>query len=88
MRLKKTTATTISATGSNITAPEATNAPTTACHGSYPAFITAVYPVYVAVLIPTGPGVIWLTANISVNSCGVSHLWFTVTSFCIKAIMA
>ena len=34
----------------------------------YPALCTATYPQYVAVLIPMGPGVIWLIATILVNS--------------------
>ena len=32
-----------------------------------------VNPTYVAALIPIGPGVIWLIATISVNSCELTH---------------
>ncbi|EJW96876.1 hypothetical protein EVA_15026 [gut metagenome] len=33
----------------------------------------AIKPTYVAELMPMGPGVIWLMAMMSVNSCGVSQ---------------
>ena len=48
--------------------------------GEVVAFITAVYPTYVAEFIPIGPGVIWLTATISVNSAGDSHPCLATTS--------
>lgn len=44
----------------------------------------AVYPQYVALLMPIGPGVICDMASISVNSAGVSHWWFLTTSCCIS----
>ena len=40
----------------------------------------AVYPQYVALLMPIGPGVICDMARISVNSADVSHWWFLTTS--------
>ena len=43
-----------------------------------------VYPQYVALLMPIGPGVICDMARISVNSAGVSHWWFLTTSCCIS----
>lgn len=43
---------------------------------------------YVAALIPIGPGVVWLIATMSVNSLTVSHWCFSTTSCWMSEIMA
>ena len=43
---------------------------------------------YVAALMPIGPGVVWLIATMSVNSLTVSHWCFSTTSCWMSEIMA
>lgn len=43
---------------------------------------------YVAALMPIGPGVVWLMATMSVNSLTVSHWCFSTTSCWMSEIMA
>ena len=52
----------------SITENDASNEPQTASVRVNPAFSIALKPTYVAEFMPIGPGVIWLTATISVNS--------------------
>ena len=56
----------------NVTANVATSDPKT--------FPVTEYPIYVALFIPIGPGVICEIATISVNSCAVIQALFTTTS--------
>lgn len=46
-----------------------------------------VYPQYVALLMPIGPGVICDMAMILVNSADDIHLWLATTSYCISEMM-
>ena len=43
---------------------------------------------YVAALMPIGPGVVWLISTMSVNSHTVSHWCFSTTSCWMSEIMA
>ena len=52
----------------NITENDASKDPQIACVRDMSAFSIALKPTYVAEFMPIGPGVIWLTATISVNS--------------------
>ena len=56
------------------------NEPRTQRNSEAPIPCRTLYPIYVALLIPIGPGVIWEIAMISVKVCSSIQLW-TVTTW-------